>query len=367
MSFTACQQTSKEQKQEAPTLKDAFEGKFYIGTALNANQIMGRDSQALQIVKTQFNSIVAENCMKSGLIHPEENRFDFTLADKFVEFGEKNNMFIIGHTLIWHSQAPRWFFVDDQGNDVSRDTLIARMKKHIETVVGRYKGRVKGWDVVNEAILDDGSWRLSKFYKIIGEDFIKLAFQFAHKADPDAELYYNDYSMASPGKREGVIKMVKSLQDQGIRIDAVGMQTHIHLNSPSFDEYEKSLKAFADLGIKVNVTEMDISVLPNAWNNQGADVNQNFEYRKEINPYTEGLPDSVQTAFNNRYLQFFNLYIDNSDKIERVTTWGVDDGQSWLNNWPVRGRTNYPLLFDRNYQPKPVVNEIIEAVEAQKQ
>ncbi|HKJ42006.1 MAG TPA: endo-1,4-beta-xylanase, partial [Sunxiuqinia sp.] len=268
--LAACQPMSKEKKQEVKTLKDAFQGKFYIGAAMNANQILGRDTMAVRILEKQFNSIEPENCLKSGMVQPEQGKFDFSVADKYVEFGEKNHMFVVGHCLVWHSQAPRWFFVDNQGNDVSRDTLIARMKNHIETVVGRYRGRIKGWDVVNEAILDDGSFRPSKFYKIIGKDFIKLAFQFAHEADPDAELYYNDYSLANPKKREGVVRLVKSLQEAGVKIDAVGMQTHIHLNSPSFEEYEKSLLAFASLGVKVNVTEMDLNVLPNAWQNSGA-------------------------------------------------------------------------------------------------
>ncbi|GET21432.1 endo-1,4-beta-xylanase [Prolixibacter denitrificans] len=362
LTFVACHSTSQKQNSnDAVTLKDAFKGKFYIGTALNARQIMGIDSQAIRVVKKQFNSIVAENCMKSGLIHPKENKFNFTLADKFVEFGEKNHMFIVGHTLIWHSQAPRWFFVDDQGNDVSRDVLIARMKKHISTVVGRYKGRVKGWDVVNEAVLDDGSLRKSKFYQIIGPDFIKLAFEFAHEADPNAELYYNDYSMANPQKREGVIRMVKVLQSEGVRIDGIGMQGHIGLTHPDIDEFEKSLEAFAGLGVKINISELDISVLPNPHFHTGANVSDNFKYEKELNPYTEALPDSVSKAFNQRYLDFFKLFLKHQDVTERVTLWGVNDGQSWKNNWPVRGRTDYPLLFDRNNQPKPVVKEIIDA------
>src|SRR5690606_13602735 len=188
-------------------LKDAFENRFGIGAAINDFQIMGRDPETMNVVKQHFNAIVAENCMKSGRIQPMEGEFQFDLADRFVQFGESNSMTIHGHTLIWHSQAPSWFFQDGSGKEVSREVLIQRMKDHIFTVVGRYKGKIKTWDVVNEAILDDGSFRKSKFYEIIGEDFIKLAFQFAHEADPNAELYYNDYSMANAGKREGVVAM----------------------------------------------------------------------------------------------------------------------------------------------------------------
>jgi endo-1,4-beta-xylanase len=342
-------------------LKDALEGKFYIGAALNTGQITEKDTASSRVVKEQFSAIVAENCMKSGPLQPKEGVFDFTLADQFVNFGEKNHKFITGHTLVWHSQAPRWFFKDSTtGNDVSREVLIERMKKHIYTVVGRYKGRVKGWDVVNEAIEDNGSYRKSKFYQILGEDFIKLAFQFAHDADPDAELYYNDYSEAVPEKRDGIAAMVKKLKEQGVKIDGIGMQTHVGIDYPDLKEYEKSIEAFGALGVKVMVTEMDLSVLPMPDQRVGADVSANFEYQKKLNPYTEGLPDSVNTAFENRYLDFFKLFLKHRDVVSRVTTWGVNDGNSWKNNWPVRGRTDYPLLFDRNNQPKPVVQKIIE-------
>lgn len=345
---------------ENKRLKDAFENKFVIGTALSDAQINGRDPRALALVKEQFNAIVAENCMKSGRIQPREGEFRFEPADQFVEFGEQNNMLINGHTLIWHSQAPRWFFSDDNGQDVSREVLIQRMKDHIKAVVGRYKGRVHTWDVVNEAIEDDGSWRKSKFYEIIGEEFIELAFQFAHEADPEAKLYYNDYSMANSGKRAGVVAMVKNLQKKGIKIDGVGMQGHIGLSHPSIEEFEKSILAFSDLGVDVMITELDLSVLPSPWRNTGANVADNSEYDEKMNPYSGGLPDSVELAFNERYLEFFELFLKHHTKISRVTLWGVQDGDSWKNNWPIRGRTDYPLLFDRNYKPKAIVQSVID-------
>ncbi len=353
--------TSNSQISEPSSLKDAFADKFYLGTALNENQITGKDSSALEIVTREFNSIVAENCMKSEELQPEEGVFDFSLADQFVEFGEKHNMHTIGHTLIWHSQAPPWFFSDSEGKDVSREVLIDRMKNHISTVVGRYKGRVKGWDVVNETILDDGSWRKSKFYEIIGEDFVKIAFELTHEADPEAELYYNDYSMAEPGKREGVIRMVKSLQEKGVRIDGIGMQGHVGLDYPELDEFEKSIVEFATLGVKVMITELDITVLPSPWDNAGAEISTGFEYEERLDPYPNGLPDSIYTEFHNRCLDFFNLFLKHQEKISRVTLWGVNDRQSWKNDWPIMGRTDYALLFDRNNQPKPVVKEIIAA------
>lgn len=342
------------------SLKEAFSGKFYMGVAMDSAQIIGIDTAGIRIIKQHFNSVVAENCMKSEVIQPKEGEFNFTLADQFVNFGEKNDMFTIGHVLIWHSQAPAWFFTDKNGKDVSREVLIQRMKTHISTLVGRYKGKVKSWDVVNEAINDDGSWRENKFYQIIGKEYVKLAFQFAYEADSSADLIYNDYSMALPGRREGVVKMVKELQQQGIKITGIGMQCHIHLNSPPVDEFEKSLVAFAELGVKVMITEMDISVLPTLNTNDGADISTNYQYDKSLNPYSDKLSDSVATALANRYISFFKLFLKHQDKISRVTVWGVNDSQSWLNNWPVHGRTDYPLLFDRNFKPKPFVQTIIQ-------
>jgi endo-1,4-beta-xylanase len=342
------------------TLKDALEGKFYMGAALSDHQIMGRDSLSIELVKKHFNSIVAENCMKSERIHPAEGQFRYELPDLFVEFGEKNNMHIVGHTLIWHSQAPKWFFVDENGQDVSREVLIERMRFHISNVVGRYKGRVHGWDVVNEAIEGDGSWRKSKFYDIIGEDFVDLAFQFAAEADPDAELYYNDYGMASPGRRQGVIDMVKNLQDKGIKIDGIGMQGHLNLDGLNLDEFEKSIVAFSELGVKVMITEFDLTILPFPTGETTADVGLKAEYEARMNPYADGFTDEILAEWNQACAGIFRVFLKHQDKITRVTTWGVTDNHSWKNNWPIRGRTDYPLLFDRDYQPKPVVQTIIE-------
>lgn len=348
------------------TLKDALKDKFLIGVAMNEAQITEADSSSVAIIKNHFNSITAENCMKSEELQPVEGEFNFKLADQFVKFGEENNMYIIGHTLVWHSQAPKWFFTDATGKDVTREVLIERMKNHIFTVVGRYKGKVKGWDVVNEAFEDDGSWRNSKFYQIIGEDYIRLAFQFAHEADPDADLYYNDYSMSHEGRRNTVVKMVKDLKSQGVRIDGVGLQGHMDMVFPDLDEFEKSMLAFAETGVKLMITELDVTVLPRPGVDVGAEISASFEYQQKLNPYAKGLPDSVSIALNNRYNDIFKLFLKHSDILERVTLWGVYDGQSWRNNWPVRGRTDYPLIFDRNFQPKPVLKFIVEEAETTK-
>ncbi|WP_434981309.1 endo-1,4-beta-xylanase [Daejeonia sp. YH14] len=350
---------------DSKTLKTALKNDFYMGTAMNLPQIYGKDKKSVDIIKKQFNSIVAENCMKSMYLQPREGAFHFEDADRFVDFGEQNNMFIIGHTLIWHSQAPRWFFTDNVGKDVSPEVLKQRMKNHITTVMSRYKGRIKGWDVVNEAILEDGTYRKSKFYEILGEEFIPLAFQYAHEADPSAELYYNDYNEWYPAKKETVIQLIKKLKSKGLRIDAVGMQAHLGMDGPLIKEYETAIVDYAAAGVKVNITELDISPLPNP-GKMTANISDTIAYREEINPYTHGLPKNIETEWENRYLDFFRLFLKHHDKIERVTVWGVADTDSWKNNFPVHGRTDYPLLFDRNYQEKPLVKKIIRLAEEQK-
>ena len=356
VALTSCNSTVTEQ---TPTLKDAYQGMFVIGTALNKGHNYGTDTLGINLIKQHFNSIVAENCMKSMHIQPTEGVFFFDEADKFVEFGEANNMNIIGHTLIWHSQAPDWFFVDEDGADVTREVMIERMRNHIHTVVGRYKGRVDGWDVVNEAFMDDGSWRNTKFYEIIGEEYIKLAFQFANEADPDAELYYNDYAMSAEGKRNGVVELVKQLQAAGVRVDGIGMQGHMGMDYPDISEFEKSIKAFAALDVNVMITEMDITLLPFP-GDETAEVSLSAEYQERMNPYAAGLPDNINAAWEQRYIDYFQLFLNYSDNISRVTLWGLTDADTWRNNWPIEGRTDYPLLFGRDYQAKPVVEKLIE-------
>lgn len=361
--FAAACSNQKTAVTEELSLKDVVGDKFLVGVALNVNQSSGIDTSSVKLVKQHFNSIVAENCMKCEVIHPEENRYDFTQADQFVDFGEKNGMAIIGHCLIWHSQLAPWFCVDEKGNNVSPEVLKQRMKDHITTIVTRYKGRIKGWDVVNEAILEDGSYRQSKFYEILGEEFIPLAFQYAHEADPNAELYYNDYAMNMPGKRDGVVKLVKKLKERGLRIDAVGMQGHMGMDYPDINEFEQSIVAYAGAGVKVMVTEWDMSALPTA--KQSANISDTVAFQKSLNPYPEALPDSVSEAWNKRMKQFFDLFEKHADVITRVTAWGVSDGDSWKNDFPVKGRRDYPLLFDRSYQPKPFVEEILKESQPQ--
>ncbi len=340
-------------------LKDAFKDKFLIGVAMNTWQIVGKDSLSDKIIKNNFNSIVAENCMKSEVLQPVEGEFDFALADQFVDFGTKNKMFVVGHTLIWHSQTPKWFFIDENGNEVSPEVLKERMKSHIQTVVTRYKGRVHGWDVVNEAIEDDGTWRKSKFFKILGEDFIRLAFEYAREADPKAELYYNDYNMAIQKKRNAVVAMVNKYKAQGVKIDGIGMQGHLMMDFPTVNEFEKSIVAFGSTGAKVMITELDLSILPNPFSQSSADVSLKAEYQEKMNPYKNGVPEEANARWEKLLSEFFTVFIRHHKVISRVTLWGLTDKHSWKNNFPIRGRTDYPLLFDRNYQPKPIVKKIM--------
>jgi GH35 family endo-1,4-beta-xylanase len=343
---------------QTPTgLKDLYKNQFLIGAALNENQVAGQDTAALRLIKQHFNAIVAENCTKSEVIHPQEDEWNFAPTDSLVAFGERNGMKVIGHCLIWHSQLAPWFAVDGEGNPVSAKVLKKRIKKHITTLVRRYKGRIYGWDVVNEAIIEDGSYRDTPFYRILGEEFIPYAFRCAHKADPNAELYYNDYGMNVPGRRDAVVRLIRSLKQRGLRIDAVGMQAHMGMDYPDFNEFETALNAFAAEGVNVMITEWDMSALPTV--SRSANIADKAEYQAALNPYPEALPDSVSQAWNARMNRFFQLFLNHSDVITRVNAWGVTDGDSWKNDFPVKGRREYPLLFDRQYQPKPFVQELL--------
>ncbi len=344
-------------------LKDVFKNHFLIGGALNDNVVSGRDSQAEAIVERHFNTITPENAMKWMSIHPEPNKYDFEAADRFVTFGQKNNMFIVGHTLVWQHQIPRWTFVDSSNELLSREAMLTRLKDHIQTVVGRYKGRVNGWDVVNEALTDEGKLVPSGWLKTIGEDFIAKAFEYAHEADPNAELYYNDFSLDKPAKRDAAVRLVKDLQSKGLRIDGAGIQGHWGMDYPIREDFDAFVDSMAALGLKVMVTELDVDILPNATRYMGADINIRVELRNELNPYVSGLPDEMQQKLANRYAELFSMLLSHKNKISRVTFWGVSDKTSWLNNWPVRGRTSYPLLFDRNYQPKPAFFAVIKAAQ----
>jgi endo-1,4-beta-xylanase len=357
----ACRSPTVRSPAAAPTvaLKDVFRDDFRVGAALNEAQFTERDTFGVALVRRHFNTITPENALKWESVHPERGRFDFAAADRYVAFGERYGMFVVGHTLVWHSQTPRWVFEDASGRPVSRDTLLSRMREHIQAVVGRYRGRVKGWDVVNEALNEDGTLRRSPWLNIIGEDYIALAFRFAHEADPAAELYYNDYSLENAPKRDGAVALIRRLQAASVRVTGIGTQEHNKMDWPSAAQVDSAIAAFGALGIKVMVTELDIDVLPRVTRAVGAGVSQRFELEAGANPYRAGLPDSAALALARRYAELFGVYVKHRAVVDRVTFWGVRDGDSWLNDWPVRGRTSYPLLFDRQGRPKAAFDAVV--------
>jgi endo-1,4-beta-xylanase len=338
--LTACMAT-KSRRQDEPALKDVFKKDFLIGAALNPGQFSAPADGNCEValIKKQFNTISPENVLKWESVHPWPGHYNFGPADRYVEFGVKNRMFIIGHNLIWHSQTPDWVFKDKAGAPLKRDALLQRMRDHIFAVVGHYKGKIRGWDVVNEAVDEDGTLRQSPWLKIIGEDYLLQAYQFAHEADPGAQLYYNDYSMENPPKRAGVIALIKKLQAQGAPITGIGMQGHYTMDWPAPRDVEETITAFAGLGLKVMITELDVNLLPP--------------------PGSHGLPEAMQQALARRYAELFEVFVNHRHQITRVTFWGVTDADSWLNYIPVPGRTEYPLLFGRGCAPKAAFDAVV--------
>ncbi|MFD2034781.1 endo-1,4-beta-xylanase [Belliella marina] len=343
----------------AQSLKKSYSPYFDIGAALGVREANGTEERAFAILEKHFNSLTPENLMKWGSIHPQPDQYNFEPMDRLVELAEKIDARVVGHTLVWHNQTPDWVYKDESGASLSKEALMERMENHIETVVGRYKGRVYGYDVVNEAFFDDGQYRTSKWFGTAGKDFIKRAFIKTNEVDPDTELYYNDYNMWKPEKTDAAIQLAKELREEGIRIDGIGMQGHYGLDSPSLEIIETAIEKIARAGFKVMFTEVDIDVLPNPVNRHGADIDATFPADESYNIYKEGLPEDIQEKLANRYRELFGLFKRHEDKITRVTFWGIHDGGSWLNNWPMPGRTAYPLVIDRNFQEK---KDIIEAL-----
>jgi endo-1,4-beta-xylanase len=329
-------------------LKDYYKEYFPIGVAVSPRALKTDEAD---LILREFNSLTAENAMKMGPIHPKEGEYFWKDADSIVAFAEKNKMKIRGHTLCWHNQTPKWMFVDSSGNKVSKEVLLQRLKDHISTVVRRYKGKIYAWDVVNEAISDkrDEYLRPSEWLTICGEEYIVKAFQWAHEADPDAQLFYNDYNEINPVKRQKIIKLVKSLKDAGIPIHGVGLQGHWAINEPSHNELESTLKSFSELNLTLQVTELDVSVYP-----------KEHDARRKISTDTD-------TAFTvereqkqlQAYKMIFDLLRKYRKQISGVTFWNISDRHSWLDNFPVRNRKDYPLLFDKNLKPKKAYWEVV--------
>ena len=347
------------------TLKDSYADEFLIGTimpgGLDPDATFTDDPIELGVVARDFNALTAENCMKPMVMQPNEGEYFFKASDFCVDFAEANSMVLVGHTLVWHAMTADWFFKDGAGQLPGRELMLERMRAHIDTVVGRYKGRIPYWDVVNEAVLHQGAGNSAKFrespwFKAIGEDYIELAFRHTHAVDPDAKLYYNDYNMTKKEKVDFVLDMVSEMRANGVPIHGVGMQGHWMLDWPSLSDIEYALRTFADAGIPVSITELDISVLPDAPSHSGANVTDNVEYAEKYNPYSQSIPDEVLQKQADRYHEIFELFLKYKSNIERVTS----DSQSWKNSYPMKGRTDYPLLFDRKFNPKPAYHSLLK-------
>ena len=352
-------------------LKDVYKNAFLTGSAVTHQITTGSDKALQDIVVKHFNSITAENVMKAETLNPNPGVYNFGPADDFVAFGQKHDMFIVGHTLVWHNQCPAWFFTNAQGNPNTKEAQIERLRSYIEAVAGRYAGKVHAWDVVNEVIGEDGKYRSTNWVNAIGngDTLVKYAFRFAEKYAPGTELYYNDFNAWRPEKRDGIVRLVKMLQQEGIRIDGVGIQGHWGLNYPKNAYIEAAIDAYAACGVKVMITELDIDVLP--LTKEGQIIGQCFtdrqfqleEFRSFLDPYRDGLPENIEEQLTERYRTLFRLFYERRDKISRVTLWGVNDNMSWKNDYPIPNRTNYPLLWDRQIKAKPALKAVLDVVQ----
>ena len=340
------------------TLRQAADGRILIGAAIMSHHL---DDPALaKLIAEQFNCITAENEMKPDSLEKTKGQFTFESADKIVAFAQAHDMKMIGHNLCWHEQTAPWMFTDQNKKPLPRDAALENLREHIEAVVEHFKGKVKGWDVVNEAIGDSEPYlRDTPARRAIGDDFVIKAFQFAHEADPDAELYYNDYNIEAPYKRDKALRLIRELKSAGVRIDGVGIQGHWLLETLNLKEVEEGIKTFADEGLKVMITELDIDPLPRQKGGAGADISATE--LEGLDPYKDRLPEDLQHKLAARYAELFRLFLK-YPQTTRVTFWGTHDGTTWLNNWPVRGRTNHPLLWDRKLQPKPAFDAVLSAL-----
>ena len=365
----ACAHPANTQSARPPatSLKDAYRDAFKLGVAINAATALGTDSATQALVVREFNAITADNFLKAALVNPQPGVYDFRAGDAFVALGERQKMFIVGHTLVWHNQTPPWFFTDSSGMPNRPVQQIERLRSHIQAVAGHYAGRIHAWDVVNEVIGDDGAYRPTTWVRGVGDgdSLVTLAFRYAAEYAPNTELYYNDFNAWRPAKRDGIVRLVRMLKKKGIRIDGVGMQGHWGLNYPETRYIEAAIDSFAATGVKVMITELDVDVLP--LTKEGQIIGQSFtepqwqneEFKKFLDPYAAGLPDSVQRQLTARYAELFRIFWRKRDKLDRVTFWGAHDGLSWKNGYPIPGRTNYPLLFDRARHPKPAYDAVL--------
>lgn len=353
-------------------LKDAYADAFKIGTSVSRFNLSGRDQKAMDILLKDFNAMSPENDMKPEVIHPNPDTWNFSGADQYIKFGKEHNMWMLGHTLCWHNQTPDFFWNNADGTPKTKDELFESIRSYIEVVCTHFAGQVDAWDVINEMVSEEGGYRDLGWVHALGGDpevvdeFVKHVFRCAEKYAPNTELYYNDFNAWRPSKVAGIVRIVKMLQAEGIRIDGVGIQAHWGLNFPKNQYIEDAINAYSALGIRVNITEFDMDVLPFTkevqvfgWQGMKDPMYQLEEYEEFLDPYKEGLPEEVENQHAARYKELMEIFYKHRDQIDRVTFWGINDAISWKNGYPVPRRTNYPLLFNRDYTPHKAYGEIL--------
>jgi endo-1,4-beta-xylanase len=325
-------------------LKDVFRDQFPVGVSVSPYDIRPTNTLILQ----QFNSLTPENVMKMAPIHPSEAIYNFARADSIVAFAQANGLKVRGHNLCWHEQVPDWLFKDTDGQEVTKEVLLQRLKEHIHHVVSRYKGKVYAWDVVNEAISNNPQeyLRNSPWYRICGEDFIKAAFEYAHAEDPNAVLFYNDYDTEKPEKRERIYRLLKSLLDQGVPVQGMGLQGHWSIDDPSGQQLRDAIERFSSLGLQIQITELDMSVYP---------IHTKYTFPAGV------LTPEIELIQAKRYTDLFHLFVQYASVITGITFWNVTDRHTWLDQVPVKGRKNFPLLFDTEGEPKAAYWQILES------
>lgn len=325
-------------------LKDFYKGYFVIGVAIAPNHLQGEQAE---VIKRHFNSLTAENVMKPALIHPEENRYFWDDADKIVNFAVANGLKVRGHTLCWHSQTGAWMFKDSLGNPASKELALQRLKDHITTVVSRYKGKIYAWDVLNEVITDNDTakspYRQTPWLKICGEEYISKIFQWAHEADPDAVLVYNDYNSEKPGKRDRIYNLVKKLLNEGVPVHAIGLQGHWNIGDPSEQNLRDAIKKFSSLGVELHVTELDVSI-----------------YESRTDTISVGFTPEREQKQIDFYKMAFNVFRENKKVLTGITFWNLSDKGSWRDSRRGPQGKVYPLLLDEKMLPKKAFWEVVK-------
>lgn len=343
-------------------LKDVYADDFLIGVAVAQNIITQKDSASIRLICEQFNAVSPESVLKPEYIHPAPDVWDYSQGDAYCEFASQHGLKALGHTLMWHNQTPDFFWLNPDGSVRTDEEMRNTLVTYIENTATHFAGKVYAWDVVNEIVSEEGGYRSDKgwekYYRGDKDDLVALAFSTAQRCDPNAELYYNDYNMWRQSKVDGVVHLVKMLQERGIRIDGVGIQAHWGLNYPDMKDVEKTIDRLYDLGVKVMITELDVDMLPFSKEGQMTGkamydpALQREEFMRYLNPYAQGLPSEIDEQIAERYAEIFNTLLSRRDKLSRVTFWGLHDGVSWKNDYPIPNRTNYPLPFDRKLNKK---------------